>query len=159
MKLSHQDELLLQRHLDGELDPAAAAAFHARLAAEPALARALDDARALRTGFLAGREFAMRPPASFTAAVLAAARGLPGREQLQRMDLAASGIRICRRLLVAAAVVAGIGLLWQAGLVRLGTPAVLQASPGEMQRVIDELDAVHNSGAVPPPRLEDHRGK
>jgi hypothetical protein len=75
------------------------------------------------------------------------------------MDLAASGIRICRRLLVAAAVVAGIGLLWQAGLVRLGTPAVLQASPGEMQRVIDELDAVHNSGAVPPPRLEDHRGK
>src|SRR5262245_31148604 len=95
MKLSHQDELLLQRHLDGELDPAAAAAFRARLAAEPALARVHDDERSLRTGFLAGREFAMRPPASFTAGVLAAARQLPGREQLQRMDVSASAIRVC----------------------------------------------------------------
>jgi anti-sigma factor RsiW len=159
MKLSHQDELLLQRHLDGELDPAAVAAFRARLAAEPELARAHEDARSLRTGFLAGREFAMRPPASFTAGVLAAARQLPGREQLQRMDLAASAIRICRRLLLAAMIVAGIGLLWQSGLARLGSSGTLQAAPSEMKRVIDELDALLNSGAIPPPRLEDRRGK
>lgn len=159
MKLTHQDELLLQRHLDGELDPAAVAALRARLAAEPALARALDDARALRTGFLAGREFAMRPPATFAAGVLAAARQLPARDQLQRMDVAATAIRVCRRLLIAAAVLAGIGFLWQAGFVRLGAAPMLQAAPAEVQRVIEALDAVHNSGAIPPPRLEGHRGK
>ncbi len=157
MKLSHQDELLLQRHLDGELDAAASAALRARLAAEPELAKGLDEARALRTGFLVGRATAMRPSASFTGKVLAAARQLPSRRELEQADVAERAMRVCRRILLAAALLAGVGLLWQFGAARSGGSGQLQAVPDEAQRVIDELDAKAQSLA--PPRVESNRGK
>ena len=49
MKLSQHDELLLHRHLDGELDAASSASFRARLAAEPGLAKAAEAATQLDT--------------------------------------------------------------------------------------------------------------
>lgn len=159
MKLSHHDELLLQRHLDGELEPTAAAAFQARLAAEPDLAAAAAAARGLRSGFAAARAGAARPSAGFTAGVLAATRRLPSRQQLEQADVAAGAVAFCRRLLLAAAVLAGLGLAWQAGLVGGAEPVTLQAAPGDVQRVIEELDARLQSGAVPPPRFEGDRAK
>src|SRR5262245_46257659 len=108
MKLTHTDELLLHRFLDGEMDSAQAVAFEARLAAEPRLRRHLEDASALRAGFAAADAGAPAPRAGFTAGVLAAARCLPDRQQLKRDDVMADFVRACRRVLIAAAVLFGI---------------------------------------------------
>jgi anti-sigma factor RsiW len=141
MKLSTADQLLLQRHLDGELEAAADAAFRARLAAEPELADAATSARALRVGFAAARATTMRPPATFAAAVVAASRRLPTRHMLEQADVTAGAIAMCRRLLLAALVLGALGLLWHSGLVRDESPATMQASPADVQREIERLDA------------------
>lgn len=159
MTLSHHDELLLQRHLDGELDAAAASALAARLAAEPDLAQAAAAARSLRAGFALARAATMRPSASFPAKVLAATRQLPDRLRLEQAERAAGAVGLCRRLLLAAAILAGLGLLWHSGLVRDSQPTMLQAAPGEMQREIDLLDAKLESGAIAPPRVDSDRAK
>jgi anti-sigma factor RsiW len=152
MKIPHRDELLLQRHLDGELDAAASAAFTARLASEPELARALADAKALQSGFRAARADTMRPPASFAASVLAAVRQLPSRLELERADVAAAGVTLCRRLLLVAALLVGAGMAWHFGLLHDDAPATVEAAPGDVQRELERLDALLQSGAVPPPK-------
>lgn len=140
MSLSHRDELQLQRYLDGELPPDDAAAFTARLAAEPAVRRRHDEARALRAGFAAARSEGRRAPAGFTAGVLAAARHLPAREEMQQLDVAAGGASFCRRMLLAAAVLGALGFLWRSGLVTDRSSDTLQATPADVQREIDRLD-------------------
>lgn len=145
MNLSHRDELLVQRHLDGALSPTDAAAFAARLAAEPALREGHAAANAMRGAFAAAREGAMRPRAGFKAAVLAAVRQLPTRLQLEQADIAARTVRFCRRLLLAAALLGSIGFAVSAGLLGGGAPT-MQASPDEMQREIDRLEAVVRAG-------------
>ena len=155
--LSQHDELLLQRHLDGELDAAANAVFRTRLATEPGLAKAAEAARSLRAGFRAVRDASMRPSPSFTAGVLAAARQLPSRHLLEQADVAAAAAGFCRRILLAAAVLAGLGLLWHSDLVNHPQPATLQAAPGEVQRVIDELDARLQKEKLEPPALPGSR--
>ncbi|MFY9345162.1 MAG: hypothetical protein WAT39_21915 [Planctomycetota bacterium] len=152
MSIPHRDELLLQRFLDDRLDPAERAAFAARLAAEPVLQGAAATARTLRSGFAAARDTGVRAPsAGFTAGVLAAARQLPSRLELERQDVAQTAIRWCQRLLLAAAVVAGLGGLWHSGLVFETAPATLQANSGEVQREIERLDELLGTGQVPPP--------
>jgi anti-sigma factor RsiW len=155
MKLPHRDELLLQRHLDGELDASAAAAFAARLAAEPALARAAAEAQSLRRGFQVARATTMRPPASFAASVSAMVRQLPTRLELQQADVAAAATTLCRRILLVAAVLFGAGALWHFGLVSDASPATVEAAPDDVQREIERLDALLQSGAVPPPEARD----
>jgi anti-sigma factor RsiW len=150
MNIPQRDLLLLHRHLDGELDAAAEASLRARLASEPELARAAAAERELRAGFAAARATTMRPPASFTASVMAAARQLPTRQQLEQADVAGGAVVLCRRLLLAAAVLAGIGLLWHSGVVQHESPATMQASPADVQREIDRLRAELASGRVPP---------
>ena len=49
MTLSHDDELLLNAYLDGELNPLEARSFEARLASEPALAGEIEAYRLLRS--------------------------------------------------------------------------------------------------------------
>lgn len=142
MSLSHRDELQLQRYLDGELPPDDAAAFAARLAAEPEVRRRHDEARTLRTAFAAARGEGRRASAGFTANVLAAARRLPAREELQQLDVAAGGMTFCRRILLAAAALAALGLLWRSGLVADRGQDMLQATPDEVQREVERLDAV-----------------
>jgi anti-sigma factor RsiW len=161
--LPQRDELLLQRYLDDRLDPAQRAAFDARLAAEPALQRAAAAAQALRLGFAAARGagpgHATGPSAGFTAGVLAAARQLPSRPQLERADLAAGAASFCRKLLLAAAIVAGLGALWQSGIVSRSATPHLQAAPSiEVEREIERLDGLLKSGAVPP-RATEPRSK
>jgi hypothetical protein len=152
MTLPRHDRMLLQRHLDGELEGPANAAFAARVAAEPELAQAAAVERELRAGLAAaGRVRTMRPSPSFTANVLAAARRLPSRQLLEQQDVAAGAISLCRRLLLAAAILAGLGLVWHSGLVRGAQPESLQATPGDIVREIERLDAL--------PAVEVRRGK
>ena len=146
MKLSQCDLLLLQRHLDGELDAAATAAFATRLAAEPALQRAADEAQSVRGALaMAGAGRSMRPPTSFTSNLLVAARQLPTRQQLEQADVAAAAIGLCRRILLAAAILAGVGLAWHAGFVNGEQPTIMQANPADVQHEVDRLDALLQS--------------
>ena len=150
MKLTHADELLLHRFLDGEMDSAQAVAFEARLAAEPPLRRRLEDARALRAGFAGAHAGGPTPRAGFTAGVLAAARCLPSRPELKRDDVVVEFVRTCRRVLIAAAVLFGISLAWHAGLMNSRRSDTLTAAPNEIEQEMKRLDALIESGAVPP---------
>lgn len=145
MNLSNRDELLVQRHLDGELSPTDAAAFAVRLDAEPTLREGLALARALRGAFVAAREGAVRPRAGFKAAVLGAVRKLPTRLQLEQADVADRTMSLCRRLLLAAMLLGGIGFAVGAGLFGGAEANTMQASPGEIQRELDRLEAVVRS--------------
>ncbi len=157
MTLSQRDDSLLQRHLDGALPADAAAAFAARLLAEPELARAADAARAQRALLQAAAGPARTPSARFAAGVVAAARQLPTRQQLEQADLVATAIRVCRQLLVAAAILAAVGALWHAGMIGPSRADTLQASPGALEQEIRQLDLRIQSGAVPPPAAERSR--
>jgi anti-sigma factor RsiW len=151
MTLTQSDRLQLQRHLDGALDAAAAAAFAARLLAEPQLARAADEARTQRDLLRRSAGPGLRPSPRFAAGVVAAARALPSRQQLEQSDLVAGAIGVCRRVLLAAACVAAVGALWHLGLVGSPSPTTLQASASEAEQEIRRLDERIQSGAVPPP--------
>jgi anti-sigma factor RsiW len=151
MSIPHRDQLLLQRFLDHRLDPGERAAFAARLDAEPALRQAHTDARALRDGFRAAAGASRSPSAAFTANVLAKARQLPSRVALEQADVAAGGVAMIRRLLLAAVVLVGVGFVWQSGLGRDGESPFLQAVPAaDEQRELDRLDELLRSGAVRP---------
>lgn len=151
MNLPHRDQLLLQRYLDDRLAPNERAAFAARLAAEPALHEAHERERALHAGFRAAAATSRAPSASFTANVLAKARQLPSRVALEQADVAAVGVGLIRKFLLAAVVLVGLGLLWQSGLGREQESPHLQAVPAaDEQREIDRLDDLLRSGAVRP---------
>lgn len=148
MNLSHRDELLLQRWLDGELLPPDAEAFAARVAAEPRLRQRAAAVRSLRQTLVAARGTPMQPSRAFVGNVLAAIRRLPSRELLLQADVAAGAVAWCRRILVAAALLAALGLLWHTGLFGGDRPAVLQASPDEVQREMQRLDAAILTGEL-----------
>src|SRR5262245_40150016 len=131
-----RDERLLDRFLDGVLQGAELAACRARLEQEPSLRAALQARQRLRAGFRAGREQSFAPPAGFAANVLADARHLP---EIDRTD-GADMMRICRRLLLVAAALFAASLIWHSGLLRRSDDGSLQAAPGEVQRIIDDLD-------------------
>lgn len=160
MKLSHQDELLLQRYRDGELPAADAADFRRRLADEPAL-RAAHDALSTTSGlFRTGAETVFAAPAGFAAAVLAETRRLPDRIALREAETAARAMVLCRRLLLAALVLLGLGLAWHAGLFPRAGNDVLTAAPGDADREMDRLDAIiqsWNVGTGASPKERGHR--
>jgi anti-sigma factor RsiW len=148
--LSSADERLLHRYHDGESSPDEAAAVRARLDAEPRLSRRLQELRGVSSLFAAGREQRIVAPAGFTAGVLAAARHLPFDARVREADDDAGVVRLCRRLLIAAAIVFGLGLVWQGGLLAVGGDDTLQAAPDDVQREMERLDALIESGRVPP---------
>ncbi|MBX3462214.1 MAG: hypothetical protein KF830_03510 [Planctomycetes bacterium] len=157
------DHRTLQRFLDGELDAAAAAAFQTRLAHDPALRQRLAEEQQWRRGFAGARAAATVPPADFATGVLAAVRRLPDRALLRQLDAQAEqgarSVRLCQRLLLAAAVLFGLGLLWHGGLLDRHSDR-LEAAPDEIQAELERLDARIRAGgldpAVPPAR-ERHR--
>jgi anti-sigma factor RsiW len=140
--LSHSDELLLQRHFDGELSSAEASAFAARLLAEPALQQRAQTLQSLRAGFVGGRTHGPRPRPNFAAGVIAAVRELPRLEQLERAAASASQVRLCQRLLLAAALLATVGFAFAAGLIGDERSDTLQAAPGAATQELDRLDAI-----------------
>jgi anti-sigma factor RsiW len=150
-----RDERVLQRYLDGEL-PADDGDFGKRLMADPAMRERLAEAQALRAGFRAAKapsRDAISAPAGFTAKVVAAARSLPSRQQLEQADVLQTAVRLCRRVLLAAALVAGAGLLWHVGLFDRGLDDTLQAAPDEIQQEMDRLDRIMlGGGSEVPPR-------
>lgn len=152
--MSSHDERQLQRYLDGALDPAAAAAFALRLQGDAALRQRHDEAVVMRGMFTAAAAAApRRPRADFTAGVLAAARQLPTRQQLQQADEVGAAMAFCRRLLFAAALLGALGLLWRSGLATIGHGVdTLQAAPDDVRQEIDRLDALLRSGSLDAPR-------
>src|SRR5262245_759507 len=134
---TQKDMLLIDRYLDGALASAELAAAKTRLEAEPALRACLQARTRLRRGFVAGRAATFAAPAGFAEGVVAAARRLP----VAPGEPAERTVRVCRRLLIAAAAVMIGALLWRSGLFREGGNGTLQAAPDAAQRVIDALDA------------------
>jgi anti-sigma factor RsiW len=157
MTITHDDELLLQRHLDGQLDAGAEAALRARLAAEPGLAARAAALRSLRELLRAARGPERRPSAGFTAGLLAEVRKLPARRELEQAELVHGGIVWCRRILLAAAVLFACGLAWRSGLLRHEAAGPMQADPAVVQREIERLEAALRAGRVPPPPASDVR--
>jgi hypothetical protein len=134
---NRHDVRLIDRFLDGAMSDVELAACRRRLEAEPALSRCLQQRARLRAGFHADRDAGPAPPAAFADRVVAAARRLPA---VAEPDEGAT-IRVCRRILLAAAAVVAAALLWQSGLFRDRNDGTLQAAPDEAQRIIDALDA------------------
>ncbi|MHC4490846.1 MAG: hypothetical protein ACYTDU_04395 [Planctomycetota bacterium] len=89
--------------MDGELSAAQAEAIEAAAAADPGLRRRLEELRARKEAVLAG---APRPPPGFAAEVVARAAGLAPAPVLDLEDAR----RLLRRALVAAVVLAAVGL-------------------------------------------------
>ncbi|MCB9879121.1 MAG: hypothetical protein H6835_16115 [Planctomycetes bacterium] len=136
------EDRLLQRYLDRELSADESAAFAGRLLTDATLRDRVQQAEALRAPLLAAAA-APTPRASmaFTQKVMAEVRRQPSREQLMRFDLSASTLRVCRRILLAAAVLCAIGAAALTGLFDRPGADTLQAAPGEVQQEIDRLDA------------------
>lgn len=151
MKFSTADERILQRFLDGELAPEEAAAYAARLAAEPDLQRHFAAKKAMRSVLVsAGRVVGPAPTAGFTAGVLAATRRLPSRHEMEQSEVSAGLVRFCQRLVIAAAVLLCLGLLWHSGLFDRSGSDRLQAAPEdiEVEREMQRLDALINAGVL-----------
>jgi len=159
MHVSQNDERLLYRFLDGELTADEAVACRARLECEPLLRQCLEELRDRASGFATARAEANAAPAGlapagFTTGVLAAVRRLPDREALRAAELTPHLVVLCRRLLIAAAIVIGLGLLWQTGLFTGRGADTLQARPGEMEQEMQRLDEIIKSGILESGRLE-----
>lgn len=138
-RIPKKDLLLLDRFLDGALVGDELQSCRQRLERDPVLRKALQQRKAMRRGFEAGRANAHEPSPGFAANVVAAARRLPVVVDGEGDSSAAVGL--CRRLLIAAAVVVAATALWHSELFHEGGDGTLQASPDEVQRTIDELDA------------------
>lgn len=101
------DDTILWKLLDGELPPSEAAAIEADGARDSALRRRLDDLRTIKESILAG---APRPPAGFAARVAARAAARPPTPVIDLEEAR----RFLRRALVAAAVLAALGITYVA---------------------------------------------
>jgi len=144
-QVSENDQRLLYRFLDGELVADEAAACRARLEREPLLRQCLQELQDGARGFATARAETMAAPAGFNAKVLAAARRLPDRAALRESELGDRMMVLCRRLLIAAAILFGIGSLWHSGLLDGRSTDSLQASPAAVEREMKRLDGVIQS--------------
>tara|TARA_R110002072_G_scaffold109160_2_gene236391 strand:+ start:28930 stop:29412 length:483 start_codon:yes stop_codon:yes gene_type:complete len=149
MSFSKSDQEL-QRYVDGQLSESEAATFVARMLSDTDLRQRVEAMEQAQAGFAAAADVGPSggriavAPAGFTASVMAEVRRLPSREQLQQNDMVETTVRLCRRLLIAAALLLGLGLGWQSGLlspngsdeIEAGTQAEVEA---EMQRLDDMI--------------------
>lgn len=145
MSFSETDKLV-QRFLDGELSGSEGAAFAARMLSDSTLRERVEAAQQIQSCFAAeasSRRRDVQPAAGFTAAVISEVRRLPSRVELQQEDLAKSAVRLCSRLLLAAALLIGLGLGLQAGLFNPnGSGQIEAASPTEVDAEMQRLDGL-----------------
>jgi len=144
MSFSKTDQQL-QRYLDGQLSESEAAAFAARMLSDGGLRQQVETMERVRAGFASeagtAKAGVMRAPAGFTASVMAEVRRLPSREQLQQNDIAEATVRLCRRLLLAAALLLGLGLGWHSGLLSPnGSDRIEAATPEQVDAEMQRLD-------------------
>ena len=137
MSLS-RDERMVQRYVDGELSEPAAAAFATRLLREPGLREQVSALQSLTSHMLPPAPSSA--PDGFTADVLTAVRRLPERVQLEQAEVAAGAVQLCVRVLIAAALVLGLGLAWHAGLLAPGVADTLEAGPPTVEQELQRLD-------------------
>lgn len=141
-----EERLLASRYVDGELGVREASEFEARLAADGELSVLVGELRDDRAWFAPGRdEAAPAPSEGFQARVLRDVRRLPRGDELSGTEASAGIVSFevaCRRIMVAAALLIGIGLLVFGGLLHAADSGELEASPAEIQRKMEELDAV-----------------
>lgn len=149
MKLSTRDLRLLHRFLDGAMGGDEVVAFRTRVEAEPQLRQELQALQQQQRAFQDARQPVVAAPAGFTAGVLAAARRLPNRTELHESEASEGMRRLCRRLLIAAALLFGLGLAWHVGVFGDDRADTLQAAPGDVKREMDRLDALIQAGSVP----------
>lgn len=133
-----RDDLTIQRYVDGELSEADAAAFAARMLQEPALRERVEELRAFAVGF-EGDDVAAAP-AGFTAKVLDGVRRLPERAELEQLEVTAGAVRLCARVLLAAALIFGLGAAWHLGLLDGGRADTVEAAPDAVEQEMDRLD-------------------
>jgi hypothetical protein len=101
------DDRTLWKHLDGALPAAESATIETAAAADPVLLRRLEELRGLSAAMRAG---VPRPPAGFADRVVARALAAPAAAALDLEEAR----RFLRRVLVAAAVLAALGLAYLA---------------------------------------------
>jgi anti-sigma factor RsiW len=142
MSFSKSDQEL-QRYVDGQLSESEAAACAVRMLSDTELRQRVEALEQVQAGFAAaaGSRSTASAPAGFTASVMSEVRRLPSREQLQQNDMAAATVRLCRRLLIAAAMLLGLGLGWQSGLFSpTGSGQIEAATPTEVESEMQRLD-------------------
>ena len=74
-------------------------------------------------------------------------RQLPARDRLEQQEVGDRVVRLCRRLLLAAAVLFGLGLVWHSGLLDTRSDQ-LEAAPDEIHQEMERLDALIRAQAV-----------
>jgi len=94
-------------YVDGELPPADADAIEVQAARDPVLQKRIDEARLMRAAVLEG---APRPAAGFAAKVAARAQLRAAQPTQQVLEMR----RFLRRVLVAAAILAAVGIAYMA---------------------------------------------
>ena len=152
-------DLELQRYVDGEMPSDEQVHFEARLSEDEELVAAVDELRDLRACFASERSADVAgAPASpgLTSRVLAEVRRSSltpaGRvEEMHRVD------HWSRRAVIAAVFVFGLAMLVFAGLLRKVDTGRLEASPAEIKRVMDRLDAAIQQAAIE--RREETRNR
>ncbi len=147
MKLSTRDLQLLHRFLDDAMGGDEVVAFHARIEAEPHLRQELQALQQQQRAFQDAGRPVVAAPAGFTAGVLTAVRRLPNRTELQQAQLGEGMARFCRRLLIAAALLFGLGIAWHAGVFGDDRADTLEAAPADVAREMERLDALIRAGA------------
>jgi anti-sigma factor RsiW len=137
-RLSAADQRLAARYIDGELEPAARAAFAGRLPHEPLLRAAVDELAELRATLRALPE-PPGAPRGFAPAVLDRVRRLPSPVQLQADELEV--VRVAHWLLLAAGLILGASLLIVSGLLRPLGDGRLEAAKEELKQIVEQIHA------------------
>lgn len=152
-KLAPDDERLLHRFVDGELPDTAITDFRRRLEREPGLRQQLQQLQDLRACFRQDAGSAIAAPAGFTAGLLTTIRQRT-LNQSWRDDADAEPqlLRLCRRLLIAAAVLVGLAAIWQAGVLRHIAPKQVEAS-----NELRQLDALIRADSMRTPAATESR--
>jgi anti-sigma factor RsiW len=136
------DTMSVARYVDGEMTAAERARFAARLDADPELRRAVLELEDLRRCIAAAATTPVRQPCpGFRARVAAEVAGFGGAAGSREAAELERVMVFARRVMVAAVLVFGVAILMFAGLLRSTDSGRLEASPAEIQRAIEKLDA------------------
>lgn len=141
----------VQRYVDGEMTADESLRFERELAVDSELAAAVAELRDLRKCFDGERT---APPPRLRPGFADRVVGAVRRDALPVVDRGASAAELVvferwsRRIVVAAVLVAGLALLLFAGLLRSADTGQLQASPAEIQRIMEALDREIRDAAI-----------